>query len=468
MGDFSQLQYSYERVMAAVTRHFAQDIKKPAFLQLGGGGYVFPRYLEHYWPDSRVDVVEIDPGVTLAAQKAFGLDPKTKINTIPLDARNYIDQIYYQASSGKDAVKYNFIYEDALNNYCVPYQLTTYEFNQKLINLLTDDGIYMVELIDRLDSSLFLGSFVNTVKRTFPFVTVISGTDVSPDSRNTFVVIAAKKPFSLDNVFKESGLSDSYLFMSPEMLSEIDKKSKGMVLTDDYAPVENLLAPVAKTQAASGQSALVELKARKLAEQAEKFAWSGNLSGTLEKVDELIKTDPSMTIKVYEVMARIFADSNRVDDVLQIYQAAANRYSGQQQFKNDFADLNFDWAIFLQKIGKPADSASHFLIAANTSEEILANDPNSAKAHSRLGEIYANIGNFPKAAEHFQKAVDLDPDNVQNHFYLVRSLEAQQLLDKAIERAAASAQYFTDTGKKDQAARMQEYLQYLRQQKSTR
>ena len=172
-----------------------------------------------------------------------------------------------------------------------------------------------------------------------------------------------------------------------------------------------------------------------------------------------------MTIKAYAVMARIFADSNRVDDTLQIYQTAASKYSGQQQLKSDFAELNYDWAVFLQKTGKSPDSASHFLISANICEEILTNDPNSARAHFRLGEISANLGNFPKAAEHFQKAVDLEPDNPQNHFLLVRVLESQGLFDKAIERATISSQYLAGIGRKDDAARMQEYLQYLQQQK---
>ena len=34
----------------------------------------------------------------------------------------------------------------------------------------------------------------------------------------------------------------------PEHLKEIDLRSRGIVLTDDYAPVENLLAPVAATR----------------------------------------------------------------------------------------------------------------------------------------------------------------------------------------------------------------------------
>lgn len=67
---------------------------------LGGGGYILPRYLQRFWPAGTVDVVEIDPGVTKAAFAAFGLESQTKINTISLDARNYIDGLIEQRRRG--------------------------------------------------------------------------------------------------------------------------------------------------------------------------------------------------------------------------------------------------------------------------------------------------------------------------------------------------------------------------------
>lgn len=156
VGDISRLRYSYEQIMAAVTHRFAKD--KPSFMVIGGGGYVMPRYLEKFWPGSTVDVVEIDPGVTKAATAAFGLDPQTTINTISLDARNYVNELIERKSRGEKIKSYDFVYEDALNDYSIPYQLTTRQFNEKIANILTPDGIYIIELIDIFDSGLFLGN----------------------------------------------------------------------------------------------------------------------------------------------------------------------------------------------------------------------------------------------------------------------------------------------------------------------
>jgi predicted membrane-bound spermidine synthase len=125
MGDILDLQYSYERIHAATTQMLSRGKDKLSVLVIGGGGYVFPRYVEHVWPGSRVDVVEIDPGVTEAAMQAFGLERDSTINTFTMDARNYVNQLLEQGRAGGQVVQYDFIFEDALNDYSVPYQLTT-------------------------------------------------------------------------------------------------------------------------------------------------------------------------------------------------------------------------------------------------------------------------------------------------------------------------------------------------------
>jgi hypothetical protein len=43
-------------------------------LFLGGGGYIFPRFLQARWPGSAIEVAEIDPAVTNADMEAFGLE----------------------------------------------------------------------------------------------------------------------------------------------------------------------------------------------------------------------------------------------------------------------------------------------------------------------------------------------------------------------------------------------------------
>ena len=93
MDDITDLQYPYEIIYAALTHRFSRGKDRLSTLTIGGGGYVFPRYIEKIWPGSRIDVVEIDPGVTEAAMRAFGLKRDTPIRTISLDGRNYVDEL---------------------------------------------------------------------------------------------------------------------------------------------------------------------------------------------------------------------------------------------------------------------------------------------------------------------------------------------------------------------------------------
>ena len=103
----------------------------------------------------------------------------------------------------------------------------------------------------------FLGAWVRTARLTFPYI-YIFGTDNDPGSglRETFVVVASKTELKLDDLgareddpkfFQDDRLFEPRPF-GPEDREAVDRRSRGIVLTDDYAPVENLLAPVAETR----------------------------------------------------------------------------------------------------------------------------------------------------------------------------------------------------------------------------
>jgi spermidine synthase len=190
MGDVLNLLYFYSKVYAGLTEGLIKG--KLSAMIIGGGGYAYPQYLEKRWPGSRIDVVEIDPAVTKAAIEAFGLSRNSSINTITMDARNYVDELLNRLRSGQEIPRYNFIYEDAFNDYSVPFQLVTKEFNDKIAKILTDDGIYMINAIDIFDSGKFIGALINTLKKTFPYVYIIGEDAVVPSDRETYVIVAAK------------------------------------------------------------------------------------------------------------------------------------------------------------------------------------------------------------------------------------------------------------------------------------
>ncbi len=256
-------------------------------LFLGGGAYCFQRHMQFAYPGTKVDVAEIDPDVTNANFMATGLPRNTTIETYWGDARQFVDL-------HQDTKKYDLIFGDAFNDFSVPWHLTTLEFNEKLKKMLTPNGVYMINIIDAYESDEvasrkaeeqikdegvideakqkkirdkamakayrfggFVGAWVNTAKRTFDHV-YIFGTDAIPGagSRETFVVVASNQELDLNDLGHR--LDDPKFYKrkkvtTPERYSKqdeeaIDKRSRKIILTDDYAPVENLLAPVAETR----------------------------------------------------------------------------------------------------------------------------------------------------------------------------------------------------------------------------
>ena len=123
---------------------------------LGGGGFVFPRWIEATFPkDPLIHVLELDPAVKLAVQQEMGLpkDEDTFVKTLLGDARNSVDDLLngmakHPAQTGQHN-QYDFIYGDAFNDFSVPWHLTTREFDEKIKSLLTpNEGVFLVNIID--------------------------------------------------------------------------------------------------------------------------------------------------------------------------------------------------------------------------------------------------------------------------------------------------------------------------------
>jgi len=419
------------------------------------GGYALPRYLERFWPNGTVDVAEIDPGVTKAAFAAFELDPQTRVNTISLDARNYVDGLIEKQHRGLATGRYDFIYEDALNDYCVPFQLTTKEFNDTLYELLTEDGIYMVELIDTYDSALFLGSFVSTLEQTFPFVTVISEKNVINYDRNTYVVVAAKHPLDLTDVCSGFEVGRDVWYLNDSEMEQLREKSKGVILTDNYAPVENMLAPVFLRN--------VEARARKIAERAEKYAAEGNLKRAMQKLELLAKTDPAVSVRAYRVIALIFADTGRTGHAFSVYRAAIERFAGPQH-RVDTLSLRYNYAMLLAKAGNDSEAAQQLQSTIDVCRQVLEENPDSVEPHIVLGNYAAEKGDFAGAVEHFQRAVDLRPDNPENYENLVQAFEAWGKRDSAVQAAQDAAEYFYSHSRMQEAEYFRNYAQKIKSQ----
>lgn len=236
------IEYQYERIYGEVLKwRFEKDAKFRS-LAIGGGGYTFPRYMEAYYPNALLDVVEIDPEVTKIIYKYLGLPQNTKIRSYNEDGRWFV-----MNCKGR----YDVVFADAYNDLSIPYHLTTKEFAQQIKGILNPGGILLTNIIDNFQRGSFLPSYIRTLREVFGDrnVHLIS---ISPQfekiGTSTFIVLAgddAVRIKDFEAYLKNKAEGEVTSAIVPEnVLDNFMAKNYSVVLRDDYAPVDNLIAPV--------------------------------------------------------------------------------------------------------------------------------------------------------------------------------------------------------------------------------
>jgi hypothetical protein len=124
----------------------------------------------------------------------------------------------------------------------VPYHLTTKGFNDRVLTWLEPHGLYVVNIIDGTYAR-FLRAYVHTLRQTFAHVYVAPTIEGWREaSRSTFVIVGADTPLDLD-AFSPDSLWRRQL-LSAQDIDALLAETKRVTLTDRYAPVEQMLAPV--------------------------------------------------------------------------------------------------------------------------------------------------------------------------------------------------------------------------------
>jgi len=247
LRDPTALLYEYEQGFALLVadlaaRRQAAGAPPMRMLFIGGGGYAFPRYVQQVYPDSLLEVVEIDPAVTAVTYDRLGLPRSTPIRSWNEDGRQFFLR-------NPRRHQYDLVFGDAFRDaYSVPYHLTTIEFARLVGASLKPDGVYAGNVIDGR-TGLFLRSYVRTLAQVFRHVYVLPvGSGWRQSAQTTFVVLASRAPLDLGRltarrppgVPKEPAL----VVLSGDDLTRFLDSGASMVLTDDRAPVENFLARV--------------------------------------------------------------------------------------------------------------------------------------------------------------------------------------------------------------------------------
>jgi protein-L-isoaspartate O-methyltransferase/MFS family permease len=277
-ADPGYLHYEHEHIQVEFLRAARAGSPNPRVLVVGGGGYTFPRYAMQVLPETRMDVVEIDPGVTRVARDHLQLTDYPGLGITHMDGRQFVAE---RAAPGT----YDLVIQDAVNDLSVPAHLLTKEYNDAVKAALKPGGVYLLTVIDSVEYGKLWKAAVHTLRKTYPadHVVLLSPGVLGP-GRQVYVIYASDKPFDRGAVYAAvrdqvrppaaaprdaaaagwgaaaaaPGGAGHVLAAAvggrevpfrtaqvpPERLNPYLDAGPEVVLTDQFAPVDNLMADV--------------------------------------------------------------------------------------------------------------------------------------------------------------------------------------------------------------------------------
>ncbi len=199
-------------------------------LMIGGAGYSFPKYFLAHYPNSRMDVAEIDPGMTQIARTHFRLRENERLNTFHEDGRVFLNK----SGSGT----YDAVLMDAFGSlFSVPFQLTTIEAVREIERVLKPGGVVIFNVGSAIkgEASLFLQAELAAYREVFQTVDVFKINPNRDDADLQNLIIIARRsggPLEKNTIANAS---------HPALLSTIYDEDIPITVpapTDDLAPIE--------------------------------------------------------------------------------------------------------------------------------------------------------------------------------------------------------------------------------------
>ncbi|MFF7736513.1 fused MFS/spermidine synthase [Streptomyces sp. NPDC007984] len=239
VDDPTHLKFTYVRAIAAAVDAAFAHREPLAAHHLGGGGLTLPRYLAATRPGTRSHVSEIDGGVVAINREQLGLPPQVGIGVRVEDGRLGLRRL--------DTGSRDLVVGDAFGGVSVPWHLTTAEAMADVRRVLDEDGLYVANLIDHGDLD-FARAEVATLSETFEHVAVLGapadiGQGPPADSEGgNLVVLASDRPVDLRTTQKNLDARKTGWTITTG--DDLDVwTGDAPLLTDDHAPVDQLLQP---------------------------------------------------------------------------------------------------------------------------------------------------------------------------------------------------------------------------------
>lgn len=215
---------------------FYPDIQR--VLVIGGGAYTVPRELFHEKEDVHIDVVEIEPVLFELAQQFFRLPESDRVRNYKEDGRRFLSRAEHT---------YDFIFGDAYQSiYSVPTHLTTQEFFELVYAKLSENGIFLMNVIGSLGEkeASFALAEIKTLQSVFPNVYVFATKSPNIKTSQNIMLLGhkSKKRADFQHKFFTNHPNEFFRNLPHKevALSQLNLASQPL-LVDNFAPVDYLV-----------------------------------------------------------------------------------------------------------------------------------------------------------------------------------------------------------------------------------
>ncbi|HET8684942.1 MAG TPA: fused MFS/spermidine synthase [Micromonosporaceae bacterium] len=246
LADPRHLEFEYVQWIGALTDVMAPPAHPLAALHLGGGGFTLPRYLAATRPGGSNVVLELDGELVELDRAELGLRDFPGLRVEVGDARVGL--------AGEASGGYDLAVGDAFGHLVVPWHLATRELVADVRRVLRPAGCYALNVID-YPPGRFVRAEVATVAAVFPHVALVAPESaVTGGAGANFVILGSAAPLPLAALRDRlaARAADAAASGTPAERAEPVRVLAGAelaafvggarVLTDDHAPVDQLLA----------------------------------------------------------------------------------------------------------------------------------------------------------------------------------------------------------------------------------
>ena len=226
LDDPTHLDFWYTRRLAEAIELASSDRSVRA-VHVGGGALTVPTWAQTTFPASRQTVFEIDGELVELVVDEFdrSTGPGTGLDVVAGDARQSLRDV----PDGS----VDIVVGDAFGSRAVPWHLATEEFVADVARVLRPGGVYTINVIDGAGLA-FLRAETATIASVFAHVEVILSEGPAAGRLGNSVIVASDLPVDTARLDPEGG----------RMVNDIAEFVDGArVLTDDFAPVDQLLTP---------------------------------------------------------------------------------------------------------------------------------------------------------------------------------------------------------------------------------